>query len=193
MNMKGLSQMNARIFVIPLVAALVGGCAWLNEPYHYVDERCVEPFYTTPTVIAVPGGRPVIARRPVYTRYSGRSDRDWYDRDRRRRRDTPENRALRTLQREAHEEREFIRDVGKAQMKMQRDAVKMQVKTEQAKVQMQMDAAKAQAKMQQQQAQAQIKMKQQQAKMQMEAAKAQMKAQAQMERAKMKAAARMMK
>ena len=156
--------MNARVLVIPLAAALVGGCTWLNEPYHYVDERYVEPFYTTPTVIAVPGGRPIIARRPVYTRYNGRSDRDWYDRDRRRHGDTPENRALRTLQREAHEEREFIKDVGKAQMKMQRDAAKMK-----------MDAAKGAAKMQ------------------MEAAKAQMKAQAQMERAKMKAAARMMK
>ena len=144
--MTGLSQMDARILVIPLTAALVGGCAWLNEPYHYVDERYVEPFYTTPTVIAVPGGRPVIARRPIYTRYGGRSDRDWYDRDRRRRVDTPENRALRTLQREAHEEREFIKDVGKAQMKMQRDAAKMQ-----------MDAAKAQAKMQQQAAKAQMK------------------------------------
>ena len=150
--------MNARIFVIPLTAALVGGCAWLNEPYHYVDERYVEPFYTTPTVISVPGGRPVIARRPVYTRYGGRSDRDWYDRDRRRR-DTPENRALRILQREAHEEREFIKDAGRAQMKMQREAAKMQ-----------MDAAKAQAKMQQQAAKAQVKAQQQAAKAQMKAA-----------------------
>ena len=122
--MEEVRQMSDRILVIPLAATLVGGCAWLNEPYHYVDERYVEPFYTTPTVIAVPGGRPVIARRPIYTRYGGRSDRDWYDRDRRRRGDTPENRALRTLQREAHEEREFIKDVGKAQMKMQRDAAK---------------------------------------------------------------------
>ena len=120
--------MNVKILVIPLSAALVGGCAWLNEPYHYVDERYVEPFYTTPTVIAVPGGRPVIARRPIYTRYGGRSDRDWYDRDRRRHGDTPENCALRTLQREAHEEREFIKDVGKVQMEMQRDAAQAQMK-----------------------------------------------------------------
>ena len=148
--------MNARILVIPLTAALVGGCAWLNEPYHYVDERCIEPFYTTPTVIAVPGGRPVVARRPVYTRYGGRTDRDWYDRDRRRR-DTPENRALRILQREAHEEREFIRDAAKAQMKMERDAAKAQMKMAQGAAKMQMDAAKAQAKMQQQAAKAQMK------------------------------------
>ena len=150
-------RLNAKILVIPLTAALVGGCAWLNEPYHYVDERYVEPFYTTPTVIAVPGGRPVIARRPIYTRYGGRSDRDWYDRDRRRRGDTPENRALRTLQREAHEEREFIKDVGTAQMKMQRDAAKMKMDAAKGAAKMQMDAAKAQAKMQQQAAKAQMK------------------------------------
>ena len=149
--------MNAKILVIPLAAALVGGCAWLNEPCHYVDERYVEPFYTTPTVIAVPGGRPVIARRPVYTRYGGRSDRDWYDRNRRRRGDTPENRALRTLQREAHEEREFIKDAGRAQMKMQRDAAKMQMDAAKAQAKMQMEAAKAQAKMQQQAAKAKMK------------------------------------
>ena len=29
--MKGVNQMNAKILVIPLAAALVGGCAWLNE------------------------------------------------------------------------------------------------------------------------------------------------------------------
>ena len=149
--------MNARILVIPLTAALVGGCAWLNEPYHYVDERYVEPFYTTPTVIAVPGGRPVIARRPVYTRYNGRSDRDWYDRDRRRHGDTPENRALRTLQREAHEEREFIKDVGKAQMKLQKDAAKMQMRAAEGQAKMQQQAAKAQMKAQQQAAKAQMK------------------------------------
>ena len=167
--------MDAKILVIPLTAALVGGCAWLNEPYHYVDERYVEPFYATPTVIAVPGGCPIIARRPVYTRYGGWSDRDWYDRERRRRGDTPENRALRTLQREAHEEREFARDVGKTQLKMQRDAAKMQ-----------MDAAKAQAKAQQQAAKAEIKAQQQ-------AAKARMKAQQQAAKARMKAAAKKMK
>ena len=173
--------MNARILVVPLAAALVGGCVWLNEPCHYVDERCIEPFYTTPTVIAVPGGRPVVARRPVYTRYGGRTDRDWYDRDRRRR-DTPENRALRTLQREAHEEREFIKDAGRAQMKMQKDAAKMQMKAAQGQMKMQQEAAKSQMKAAQQAAKAQQKAAQQAAKMQQQAAKAQMKAAARMMR-----------
>ena len=158
MNKKAVNQMSAKILVIPLTAALVGGCAWLNEPYHYVDERYVEPFYTAPTVIAVPGGRPIIARHPVYTRYGGWADRDRYDRDHRRRRgDTHENHALRTLQREAHEEREFIKDVGKAQMKMQRDAAKMQMDAAKARAKMQMDAAKTQIKAQQQAAKAQMK------------------------------------
>ena len=152
--------MNARILVIPLAAALVGGCAWLNEQPYYIPGGAYVQRIWVPRGGYVEGGR----------RYYYDGGRRYYmDRGRRCYVDTPENRALRTLQREAHEEREFAKDVGRAQMKMQRDAAKMQ-----------MDAAKAQAKMQQQAAKAQMKAAQQAAKMQQQAAKAKMKAAAKM-------------
>ena len=129
--------MNAKILVIPLAAALVGGCTWLNEqPYYIPGGSYVQRIW-------VPRGGYVEGGRRYY--YDG-GRRYYMDRGRRCYVDTPENRALRTLQREAHEEREFVKDVGRAQMKMQKDAAKMQ-----------MDAAKAQAKMQQKAAKAQMK------------------------------------
>ena len=152
--------MNAKILVIPLIAALVGGCAWLNEQPYYIPGGSYVQRTWVPRVGYVEGGR----------RYYYDGGRRYYmDRGRRCYVDTPENRALRTLQREAHEEREFAKDVGRAQMKMQKDAAKMQ-----------MDAAKAQAKMQRDAAQAQVKAAQQAARAQQQAAKAQMKAAAKM-------------
>ena len=145
--------MNAKILVIPLTAALVGGCAWLNEqPYYSPGGAYVQRIW-------VPRGGYVEGGRRYY--YDG-GRRYYMDRGRRCYVDTPENRALRTLQREAHEEREFVKDVGKTQMKMQQDA------------------AKAQMKAQQQAAQAKMKAQQQAAKMQQQAAKAKMKAAAKM-------------
>ena len=147
--------MKAKIVVFPLVAVCVGGCAWLNEqPYYIPGASYVAPYvescYTTPTVVVEPGCRPTIVRRPVYHAYRGGA----YG-HRHRHGDTPENRALRTLQREAHEEREFVKSVGKAQMKMQQQAVKMQ--QEAAKAQMRAQMKAAQAKMQQEAAKAQMK------------------------------------
>ena len=165
--------MNAKILVIPLIAALVGGCAWLNEQPYYIPGGAYVQRIWVPRGGYVEGGR----------RYYYDGGRRYYmDRGRRCYVDTPENRALRTLQREAHEEREFIKDVGRAQMKMQKDAAKMQ-----------MDAAKAQAKMQRDAAQAQMKAAQQAAKMQQKAAQQAAKAKQQAAKAQMKAAARMMK
>ena len=145
--------MNARILVISLFAALVGGCAWIKEqPYYIPGGSYVQRIW-------VPRGGYVEGGRRYY--YDG-GRRYYMDRGRRCYVDTPENRALRTLQREAHEEREFVKDVGKTQMKMQQDA------------------AKAQMKAQQQAAQAKMKAQQQAAKMQQQAAKAKMKAAAKM-------------
>ena len=138
--------MNAKILVIPMVAALVGGCAWIKEQPYYIPGGTYVQRVWAPRGGYVEGGRRYYydGGRRYYIdggrRYYFDGNRRYYEHGGRRCYvDTPENRALRTLQREAHEEREFIKGVGKTQMKMQQQAAKAQMKAQQ-------QAAKAQMK-----------------------------------------------
>ena len=175
--------MNAKILVIPLTAALLGGCAWIKEQPYYIPGGTYVQRVWAPRGGYVEGGRRYYydGGRRYYIdggrRYYFDGNRRYYeDRGRRYYVDTPENRALRTLQREAHEEREFVKNVGKTQMKMQQQAVKAQVDMHKEAAKMQMKAAQGQMKMQQQAAKAQMKAQQQAARAQQQAAKAKMKA-----------------
>ena len=145
--------MNARILLIPLAAALVGGCAWLNEQPYYIPGGSYVQRIWVPRGGYVEGGRRYYydGGRRYYIdggrRYYYDGNRRYYEHGGRRYYvDTPENRALRTLQREAHEEREFIKDVGKTQMKMQQQAAKAQMKAQQQAARAQQQAAKAKMK-----------------------------------------------
>ena len=156
--------MNAKILVISLTATLVGGCAWLNEQPYYIPGGAYVQRIWVPRGGYVAGGRRYYydGGRRYYIdggrRYYFDGNRRYYEHGGRRHYvDTPENRALRTLQREAHEERDFAKDVGRAQMKMPKDAAKMQMKAAQGQMKMQQEAAKAQMKAQQQAAKAQMK------------------------------------
>ena len=166
--------MNAKILIISMATMLVGGCAWIRDQPYYIPGGA----YVRDVWVSHGGYRVDNQGR----RYYERDGRRYYDRDYRRRGDTPANRALNTLQREAHEEREFIMDVGRAQMNAAKEAANMQMK-----------AAQAQANMQMKAAQAAVKAQQQAANMQMKAAQAAAKAKQQATKAQMKAAAKMLK
>ena len=145
--------MNAKILVIPLAAALVGGCAWIKEQPYYIPGGSYVQRVFVPRGGYVEGGRRYYydGGRRYYIdggrRYYFDGNRRYYeDRGRRYYVDTPENRALRTLQREAHEEREFIKNVGKTQMKMQQQAAQAKMKAQQQAARAQQQAAQAKMK-----------------------------------------------
>ena len=111
--------MNVKIVVVPLVTALVGGCAWLERQPCYIPgasylEPYVESCYTVPTVVVESGCRPSVVRLPFYHAYRG----DGCGR----------SHALDKLHREAHEQRKFAKDVARTQMKMQQKAAKSALK-----------------------------------------------------------------
>ena len=133
--------MNAKIIIIPLTAALVGGCAWLNEQPYYIPggsyvQRIWVPrggyvedgrqyYYDGGRRYYIDGGRRYYFdgdRR--YYEDGGR--RYYYDGNRRYYEDGGRRHYIDELRREAREEREFIKDVGKAQMK--REAAKINLK-----------------------------------------------------------------
>ena len=151
--------------IVVASAALLGGCTWLNEQPYYIPGGSYVQRIWVPRGGYIDGGR-----------------RYYYDGNRRYYEDGGRRHYIDALQREAHEEREFVKNVGKTQMKMQQQAVKAQV-----------DMHKEAAKMQMKAAQGQMKMQQQAAKAQMKAAQAQARAQQQAAAAKMKAAAKAMK
>ena len=190
MNMKGVSQMNARILVIPLAAALVGGCASYNERHHYVSDGPYAQRIVVPRGGYVEGGRRYYydgGRR--YYIDGGR--RYYFDGNRRYYEERGRRHYIDELRREARKEQEFVRNVGKTKMKMQQQAAQAQMKAKVAQSQMraqqqaaqaQMKAAQAQAQMKAAQAQAQMKAQQQAAKAKQQAAKAKMQAAAKMKK-----------
>lgn len=135
-------SMKAKIVVLPLLAVCVGGCAWLNEqPYYIPGASYVSPYvrscYTTPVVVVKPGCRPTIVRQPIYHAYRG----DAYGHRRHSGDAHEKKRAPKTRPREAHKERDFAKNVGKAQMKVQRPDVKMQQKQAKAPIKTPIKAA----------------------------------------------------
>lgn len=151
--MKKLVQM-----IVVASATLLGGCAWLDEqPYYIPGGAYVQRIW-------VPHGGYVEGGRRYY--YDG-DRRYYYDGNRRYYEDGGRRHYIDALQREAHEEREFIKNVGKTQMEARERAAKAQAEMRKEEAKMKMKAAQAQMKVQQQAAQA---------KAQQQAAKARMKA-----------------
>ena len=139
MDMKKVT-VGLSVAVTGVTAVLVGGCASIRDEPCYIPGGSYVRSWFVPRGGYVEGGR-----------------RYYYDGNRRYYEDSGRRYYIDELRREAREEREFIKDVGKTQMKMQRDAAQMQMKAAQAEAKMQMDAVKVQAKMQQQAAKTQMK------------------------------------
>ena len=104
--------MNSKVIVIPVLSILLGGCALLNDHYYYSYRRCATPF-SRPCISVRPGCRPSVSRCPTYGRSSSYGNA-W-------------NRALNTLQREAHEERSFISNVARTGMKWYENAARAEM------------------------------------------------------------------
>ena len=117
--------MSSKVIAIPVLSLLLGGCALLNDPYYYAYRRCATPF-SRPCVVARPGCRPSVSRCPTY-------GNAW-------------NRALNTLQREAHEERPFLSNVARTGMKWYENAARAEMNAYKSAARAEMNAYKSAAK-----------------------------------------------
>ena len=124
-NFDILSNMSSKVIVIPVLSLLLGGCALLNDPYYYAYRRCATPF-SRPCVVSRPGCRPSVSRCPTY-------GNAW-------------NRALNTLQREAHEERSFLSNVARTGMKWYESAARAEMNAYKSAARAEMNAYKSAAK-----------------------------------------------
>ena len=104
--------MSSKVIAIPVLSLLLGGCALLDNPYYYCYRRCATPF-SRPCISVRPGCRPSVSRCQTFGRSSSYGNA-W-------------NRALNTLQREAHEERSFISNVARTGMKWYENAAKAEM------------------------------------------------------------------
>ena len=104
--------MNRKLILLPALSLLLGGCALLNDAYYYSYRRCATPF-SRPCISVRPGCRPSVSRCQTFGRSSSYGNA-W-------------NRALNTLQREAHEERSFISNVARTGMKWYENAAKAEM------------------------------------------------------------------
>mgnify|MGYP003317695627 FL=1 len=104
--------MNRKIILLPVLSLLLGGCALLDNPYYYSYRRCATPF-SRPCISVRPGCRPSTSRCATFGRSSSYGNA-W-------------NRALNTLQREAHEERSFISNVARTGMKWYENAARAEM------------------------------------------------------------------
>ena len=123
--------MNLKIILFPVLSLLLGGCALLTDPYYYSYRRCATPF-SRPCVVSRPGYRPSVSRCSTYGRSSSYGNA-W-------------NRALDTLQREAHEERSFISNVARTGMKWYENAAKAEMNFYKSAARAEMNAYKSAAK-----------------------------------------------
>ena len=104
--------MNRKLILLPAFSLLLGGCALLDNPYYYSYRRCATPF-SRPCISVRPGCRPSVSRCQTFGRSSSYGNA-W-------------NRALNTLQREAHEERSFLSNVARTGMKWYENAAKAEM------------------------------------------------------------------
>ena len=123
--------MNRKIILFPVLSLLLGGCAFLNDPYYYSYRRCATPF-SRPCVVSRPGCRPSVSRCPTYGRSSSYGNA-W-------------NRALNTLHREAREERSFLSSIANAGRKMYESAARSEMNFYKGAAKAQMKAYKSAAK-----------------------------------------------
>ena len=123
--------MSSKIILFPSLSILLGGCALLDNPYYYSYRRCATPF-SRPCISVRPGCRPSLSRCPTYGRSSSYGNA-W-------------NRALNTLQREAHEERSFISNVARTGMKWYENAARAEMNAYKSAARAEMNAYKSAAK-----------------------------------------------
>ena len=123
--------MNRKIILLPVLSLLLGGCALLDNPYYYSYRRCATPF-SRPCISVRPGCRPSTSRCATFGRSSSYGNA-W-------------NRALNTLQREAHEERSFISNVARTGMKWYENAARAEMNAYKSAARAEMNAYKSAAK-----------------------------------------------
>ena len=123
--------MNRKIILLPVLSLLLGGCALLDNPYYYSYRRCATPF-SRPCISVRPGCRPSTSRCATFGRSSSYGNA-W-------------NRALNTLQREAHEERSFISNAARTGMKWYENAARAEMNAYKSAARAEMNAYKSAAK-----------------------------------------------